>query len=64
MWVPPGRTQQQHRKWLEAQIKWLPQGKDSQKPLAPKPPLTTKTLRMLVLITAVDKLLLRQTPNG
>jgi hypothetical protein len=64
MWVPPGRTQQQHRKWLEAQIKWLPQGQDSQKPLAPKPPLTTKTLRMLVLITAVDKLLLRQTPNG
>jgi len=43
MWVPPGRTQQQHRKWLEAQIKWLPQGQDSQKPLAPKPPQTMKT---------------------
>jgi hypothetical protein len=65
MWVPPGRTQQEHARLLRAEIKWHPEGPDSQYPLQEKPPLTMKTLRMLALTRVVDKLLSGpKTPNG
>ena len=55
--VPPGQSQQEHRKYLECLITWHPHGQDSSTPLSPKPPLTMKTLRMLALIRVVDKLI-------
>jgi hypothetical protein len=65
MRVPPGRTQEQHRKLLEAEIKWHPHGQDSSKPFLPKPPLSMTTLRMMALIRVVEKLISApKTPNG
>jgi hypothetical protein len=57
MWVPPGRTQQEHRQYLESLITWHPEGPDRSRPLAPKPPLTMQTLRMLALTRVMDELL-------
>lgn len=57
MWVPPGRTQEQHRTWLQAQVKWLPQGQDTQVPPSPKPPMNIQALRMLAFIRVVEKLI-------
>jgi hypothetical protein len=57
MHVPPGQSQQEHRKYLECLITWHPHGQDSSTPLSPKPPLTMKTLRMLALIRVVDELI-------
>jgi hypothetical protein len=65
MRVPPGRTQEQHRKLLEAEIKWHPHGQDSSKPFLPKPPLSMTILRMMALMRVVEKLLsVPKTPNG
>lgn len=57
MWVPPGRTQEQHQTWLQAQVKWLPQGQDTQFPPSPKPPMNIQALRMLAFIRVVEKLI-------
>ena len=57
MWVPPGRTEEQHRTWLKAQVKWLPQAQDTQFPPSPKPPMNIQALRMLAFIRVVEKLI-------
>jgi hypothetical protein len=65
MWVPPGRTQQEHARLLRKEIKWHPHGQDRSKPFLPKPPLSMTTLRMMALIRIVEKLLSApKAPNG
>ena len=60
MWVPPRRTQEQHCKLLEAEIKWLPEGQDSQKLFQPKPPLNMQTPLILATTPFKNRLLIRE----